>query len=561
MENKKKGLTIRGKISATMAFTSIVLIIALLAVSYFINKKNIVEICENYMYDTCLSASDTLYESFYGDTERTDLGFRLEYILNNVGIEGMDSSICYLVDKDGTLLFHSDNSLVGSTMPSNPVVQAVLDKLNTEKTITTADVKPCVVDGKDVYVAFMCTVNDWVIVVQTDKSDIMAPVNTISLWCIAIGAIILALCLVSGYVVTRMITKPITALTHVIEDISDLNMTSEYNIPATKDEIGTMVNAVARMREKLRSIVDELNGISGILVNDSNSLYDISEQVNDASSNNSATNEELAASMLQTTSATESVNENIQSINRNINNIAEEIESGTALTNELKHKTSVIKDNTQAASENTINMYGGIRKASEEAIVRAKEVQKINSLAAEIQDIADQTNLLSLNASIEAARAGEAGKGFAVVADEISKLANQSTESSAGILVIARQVNESVEILTGNLVKVLEFMEQNVISDYNSFIASSNEYSEATASIEEFMKHANQEILDISNEIQNITLSISSISDNITECSDGVNDIAEKTTNVVGLTSETYERTTNCKNSAEKLREITSRFR
>ena len=103
-------------------------------------------------------------------------------------------------------------------------------------------------------------------------------------------------------------------------------------------------------------------------------------------------------------------------------------------------------------------------------------------------------------------------------------------------------------------------MEQNVISDYNSFIASSNEYSEATASIENFMKHANQEILNISSEIENITISISSISDNITECSDGVNDIAEKTCNVVGLTSETYERTTNCKNSAEKLREITSRF-
>ena len=223
-------------------------------------------------------------------------------------------------------------------------------------------------------------------------------------------------------------------------------------------------------------------------------------------------------------------------------------------------KTEAIKESTRPASDTTLAMYGNIREASEEAIKRAREVSKINSLASEIQDIADQTNLLSLNASIEAARAGEAGKGFAVVADEISKLASQSTSSSADILTIAKQVNSSVEVLTDNLVKTLEFMENNVMSDYNSFIESSEEYSDATGQIEEFMHHTNQEIMDIKEEINSIATAISAISSNINECSVGVNDIAAKTTDVVDLTSETFERTTNCKDSAEKLREITSRF-
>lgn len=557
---KKSGLTIRQKITATMAITSIFLIVSILVVSYFVNKKNIVALCESYMYDVCISASDTLVESFNSDSGRDDLNNRLRYILDNVGIQTMSSSICYLVDKDGQYLYHSDNALVGTTMSSNPTIQAIVDKIKNESRITTADVVKTTVDGKPVYVAYICTVNDWVLVVQTDVSDILSPVVTISLYCILVGAIILLLSLIVGYSITRLITKPITALTNVIDDISELKMTNEYDIPETKDEIGSMVSAVRHMKKQLSNIVSELNGISGVLVNDSNNLYTITERVNDASSNNSATNQELAASMEETTSATESVNDNIQSINNNIETMAEEIVNGTSLTSEIMKKTEAIKESTRLASDTTLAMYGNIREASEEAIKRAREVSKINSLASEIQDIADQTNLLSLNASIEAARAGEAGKGFAVVADEISKLASQSTSSSADILTIAKQVNSSVEVLTDNLVKTLEFMENNVMSDYNSFIESSEEYSDATGQIEEFMHHTNQEIMDIKEEINSIATAISAISSNINECSVGVNDIAAKTTDVVDLTSETFERTTNCKDSAEKLREITSRF-
>ena len=96
--------SIRSKISLLMASTSILLIVVILLVSYVINKKNIVALCESYLYDTCISASDTLYESFYGDSERNDMGVRLQYILYNVGIDTMSSSKAFLVDKDGTYL-------------------------------------------------------------------------------------------------------------------------------------------------------------------------------------------------------------------------------------------------------------------------------------------------------------------------------------------------------------------------------------------------------------------------------------------------------------------------
>ena len=248
---------------------------------------------------------------------------------------------------------------------------------------------------------------------------------------------------------TTIISKPITNLTDVINDISELNMSSSHEFPKSKDEIGKMGHAVQHMQEQLSGIVSELNDIAGILVNDSDTLYTISENVNQASTDNAATNEELAASMEETSASTETVNERIKNMNANTATVADKIQSGTVLTNEVMDKTNAIHEKTKSASDETIRVYDSIRKTS----------------------------------------------------------------------------------------------------------------SEATKTIEEFMSLANYEVSELKLGIMDITTAMEGISSNISECSVGINDIAEKTTNVVELTVETYERTTNCRDSAQKLRAITSRFK
>ena len=265
--------------------------------------------------------------------------------------------------------------------------------------------------------------------------------------------------------------------------------------------------------------------------------------------------------MEETSNSAESVNANIQNMNDSVSIVADEIQKGAVLTNEVMEKTMEIREATKQASDMTTSVFASIQEASEEAIVRAREVERINLLANAIQDIAEQTNLLSLNASIEAARAGDQGKGFAVVASEISKLAAQSTETGADILTIVDEVNLSVETLTKCLVDALDFLENKVMNDYSEFMNSSKEYSDATRTIEEFMQLANNEVNELKAGIMDITAAMEGISGNISECSVGINDIAEKTTNVVELTGETYERTMNCRDSAQKLRAITSRFK
>lgn len=555
--------SIRGKIALLVTATSIILIAGILTVSYMVNKKNITDLCESYLYDTCVHASDTLYECFYSDTERDNMEAglgRLDYILNNVGINTMQSSKAYLVDTQGKFLYHDNADMIGQQIEGNTVIQSVLDTLQTGM-ITTADVRECTVDGREVYIAFMCTVNDWVIFVQADKSDVMKPVNTISAICAVIGFILLLAALGIGMVVTRMITRPIAALTSVINDISELNMQSGSVIPATHDEVGTMGNAVIHMKEQLSGIVSELNDISEKLVKDSDSLYEISEGVNQASTNNSAINRKMAAAMEETSASMESVTAHVENMNRNAAAVAGHINAGTQLTADARQKSKVIHEKTSASREETLQVYDKIQKTSQEAIVKAQKAAQINEFAKAIQDIADQTNLLSLNASIEAARAGEEGKGFGVVAGEIASLATQSTQTGANIVAIVDDVNSSVETLKSCLVDALNFLEHKVMNDYDEFMQSSDEYSGAARSIEEFMNQANEEVMELKRFIDEIAGAMSEVNSNISDCTMGISDIAQKTTDVVGLTAEAFDKTSSGKVSARQLSDITSRFR
>lgn len=556
----KKGLSVRQKVALLMGATSIILIVALLIVSSIENRKNIVAISESYMYDTCISASDTLYESFYGDSERSELQVRLEYILSNVDIDTMSSSICYLVDKDGNYLYHEDESLIGTTMQGNSVVQAVLDRMNNEGVITTADVKTATVDGKSVYIAFMCTVNDWVVAVQADTDDIMAPVMKANTWCISVGLVFLVICLVIGYIVTHNITKPIKEMTLIINDISSLDLRETRKIPNTKDEIGEMGRAVEKMRVNLSNIVSDIMEVSQSLVEDSNTLYEISEQVSSASADNSATTEELAAGMEETSASTEVVNGNIAGVHNSIVSVVETIENGTNLANQVRGRAGDINESTKASNETTMKVYREIQETAKIAIEKSKAVAQIQELSAGIQEISEQTNLLSLNASIEAARAGEAGRGFAVVAGEVGKLAVESSNTAGKISNIVEIVNESVVTLTSCLERCLEFLEKNVQDDYATFIDSSAGFSDDTREISVFMTTASNEVTVLKQTLEAIADAMEAINTTVGEASSGIVDIAEKTSDVESLAKEIYEKTQNCKEFARRLNEISEMF-
>lgn len=551
--------TVRSRILAIMGVAGAVLMITILLVVNVIVKKNVTSLSKDYLYDNCIAASDTLYESFYNDSEGKDMNVRIEFILSNLGIEGMKSSKAYLIDTEGKYLYNQDSKLIGKNRKSISIIDEVYESLRNGE-VKNADVDMYREDGKNKYVAYMCTVNDWILYVTVDESDILKAVNTINSYVIIIGIVILILVYIIGGFIVNLISKQIIKLTGTIEDISKLDLTVESNI-SRKDEIGIMSNAVNDMKNSLTELLKDLSNISSDLLETSNDLFNVSKEVNIASMNNSETTEELVAGMESTKDSTNSVTKSINEIKENIINVSQKLKDGLSLSTKVLDKTSDLNEKIQDANDNSTKVYNNIKNVSHEAIEKAKGVNKINVLTESIKEIAEQTNLLALNASIEAARAGETGKGFAVVANEISKLANDSDAAVNGIIKIVDEVNISVNTLTKCLEDSLYFLETDISNDYNTFIDSSNEYIDFNKEIELFMSEVNKEVAHLANNIENINNEINIIKDNISESTVGVSDIAEKTVGVVEITEHSYGLTENCKQRVEEINNILSKFK
>ncbi|MCR5716828.1 MAG: methyl-accepting chemotaxis protein, partial [Lachnospiraceae bacterium] len=275
---------------------------------------------------------------------------------------------------------------------------------------------------------------------------------------------------------------------------------------------------------------------------------------------NSATTQELSAAMEETSASTDMINSNIGTMMEESEHISELSAEGSDLSDEVMDRATSLRVTTEDAMKKTRSMYESVRVKSDEAIENSKVVEKINELTNTIMSISSQTSLLALNASIEAARAGDAGRGFAVVATEIGSLADQTATSVQDIDKIVAEVNVAVQKMSDCLAETTEFLEKNVLSDYDEFQKVSEQYHSDADRFKESMLNIKDGIGVLSGNISTIATSVSDIGTAINESAKGVSDIAEKTTDIVGGTSTTMEKVTECGEIVDDLNGIVDLF-
>ena len=219
-----------------------------------------------------------------------------------------------------------------------------------------------------------------------------------------------------------------------------------------------------------------------------------------------------------------------------------------------------LKEEGIASKENTSKMADEIRNSVRDSLDRSKGVEKINDLTDNILSISSQTNLLALNASIEAARAGEAGKGFAVVADEIRVLADSSRSTANDIQAISNEVTNSVAELADNANKMIDFIVEVVMPDYDKLVNIGEQYNQDAGNFDDIMRGFTDKAVELKQATEEVAKLIRGMSSTINENSDG---IAAVSNNTVGLTegiSQIKEEISQTESVSERLENTVGRF-
>ena len=361
----------------------------------------------------------------------------------------------------------------------------------------------------------------------------------------------------------KLISKPIQKLTQIIDKTSDFDLKDDGSydhLLKYKDETGEMVKSVNKLRSNLREFANDLMKASEKIEENANNVESCTNELNDEATETSAATEELSAGMEQTAASSEEINASTNDIENAVISMESKSQDGKRMSNDINERANKLKESVVSSASKTDKIYTDVKKELDMAIEKAKDVEKINSLADNILQIANQTNLLALNAAIEAARAGEAGKGFAVVADEIRKLAEQSSSTITDIQNIVEIVNSSVLNLVGSSRKILQFVEEDVNNDYKILIEVSEKYTKDANYFSDIMVDFTNTSENLKESVGNIALSINEVSITMNEGARGVEDIANKTSTIVSKLVDINDSTEGNLKSAKQLKDIVTKF-
>ena len=353
----------------------------------------------------------------------------------------MDNAEAFLVDKNtGVILADRESSLISQKLGApgqSEYYQKVANQFNSN------DYDSATIDG-NMTVFQEVDGTDWVLVSYIPKSIVLAKLIRLRTIMIIVGIVcIIVLCILVERM-TNVVVKPVKNMTKAITQMASGDFTVSVNVKGN-DEIAVMGQSIQKFIQAMRQMISQIGDVSVRLKEQAVSSKNVSGEMNTAADIQSKSMHELNDTVDQLSVSVNEIAENVTQlagVATETKNDGDSVDIKMRETVEVSEKGRMDMEHVSEALNNIELSIRSLEEAVNKVGSASKEIVDIIKL---IGDIADETNLLSLNASIEAARAGEAGRGFAVVASEIGSLAKNSTESVGHITQLITEINKLVE--------------------------------------------------------------------------------------------------------------------
>ena len=376
---------------------------------------------------------------------------------------------------------------------------------------------------------------NWIIGTGVYADDLKAIQRDIYIKVVAVAVVIIICSILLIALIVIPLNKTLRDIISKSDQYKSLDFREALSVDS-KDEFGDISRAFNSIRGGLKHLLEsmiktseELEAESKTISNDMSHLeYNVGHTLNSTS--------DISAIIEETSATTAIVSETIDEIKSSVEAVSQKASEGAQKSVDVSVRAEIMKHDAVLASKEANEIYRGVKGRLEIAIEKAKQVDRISSLLDGIMGITSQTNLLALNASIEAARAGDAGRGFAVVASEVGKLASESAKSVEVIQGTTVDIKDSVTELIKDASEILNFIEMNVLKDYQRLITIGDQYTEDAQVFSSIMT----ELSAISTQI---TASMAAIALSMQEVSKATSLEAESVENILHLTHDVTEKT------------------